>query len=405
MIGVAQYAEDICFDDLDGRAEYGAYTSAADDGRRRTSAGCSGTTWSRSWCSTAALRSPASERSCCSRSPMPSPPHSASCSGTVAAERSGWGKGSSPAQRWSGSERLWYRRAGRSPDGIFSAGECEDVPEASRRGRGLMQRGQARRTGCPRRPAVGICSRRGVANRGVRGRRRRGLVGVERVGAGGPRPSRGRTMLYDRAGLGRSPPSSLPNRIDREADALRLELDRHGITTPVVLVAHSYGGFVATIVAATDPRIAGVVLVDANLAGFFDDAQIKRLLATYRPQFPALEQAAPELARVMIPVIEAYPATVARLRQVDIRPRRRPSTSSPSARGSRRLRRLRRFAGLIATSSPPRRTGEPSSLAAATTSCATGRRSCSMPSRGSSQPCAREHRRYLAADGGWIGIS
>jgi pimeloyl-ACP methyl ester carboxylesterase len=127
-----------------------------------------------------------------------------------------------------------------------------------------------------------------------------------------------RTMLYDRAGLGRSPPSAPPYRIDREADALRLELDRHGISSPVVLVAHSYGGFVATLVAATDPRIAGVVLVDANLAGFFDDAQIKRLLATYTPQFRALEEAAPELARVMIPVIEAYPATVARLRQVDI---------------------------------------------------------------------------------------
>jgi pimeloyl-ACP methyl ester carboxylesterase len=127
-----------------------------------------------------------------------------------------------------------------------------------------------------------------------------------------------RTMLYDRAGLGHSPPTSPPYRIDDEADALRRELDRHGIATPVVLVAHSYGGFVATVVAATDPRIAGVVLVDANLAGFFDDAQITRLLATYRPQYPALEQAAPDLARVMIPIMEAYPATVARLRQIDI---------------------------------------------------------------------------------------
>ncbi len=125
-------------------------------------------------------------------------------------------------------------------------------------------------------------------------------------------------MLYDRAGLGRSPASQPPYRIDREAEALRRELDRHGITAPVVLVAYSYGGFVATLVAATDSRIAGVVLVDANLAGFFDDAQIERLLATYRPQFSALEQAAPELAKVMIPVIEAYPATVARLRQVEI---------------------------------------------------------------------------------------
>jgi pimeloyl-ACP methyl ester carboxylesterase len=129
-----------------------------------------------------------------------------------------------------------------------------------------------------------------------------------------------RTLVYDRAGLGRSAPSPPPYRIDDEAAALRRELDRHGVSAPVVLVAHSYGGFVATIVAATDPRVAGVVLVDANLAGFFDDAQLERLLATYRPQFPALEQAAPELARVMIPIIEAYPATVARLRQVDIPP-------------------------------------------------------------------------------------
>jgi pimeloyl-ACP methyl ester carboxylesterase len=126
------------------------------------------------------------------------------------------------------------------------------------------------------------------------------------------------TMVYDRAGLGRSGPTPPPYRIDDEADALRRELDRHGVTARVVLVAHSYGGFVATIVAATDPRVAGVVLVDANVAGFFDDAQIERLLQTYRPQFAALEQAAPELARVMIPLMEAYPATVARLRQVDI---------------------------------------------------------------------------------------
>src|SRR5205085_4459497 len=68
----------------------------------------------------------------------------------------------------------------------------------------------------------------------------------------------------------------------------------------------------------TDSRVAGLVFVDANLAGFFDDAQLERLLATYRPQFAALEQAAPELARVMIPVIEAYPATVARLGQVEV---------------------------------------------------------------------------------------
>jgi pimeloyl-ACP methyl ester carboxylesterase len=126
------------------------------------------------------------------------------------------------------------------------------------------------------------------------------------------------TFVYDRAGLGRSAPTEPPYRIDDEAEALRQELDRHGIAAPVVLVAHSYGGFVATLVAAADERIAGVVLVDANLASFMDDAQLEKLLATYRPQYAALEQAEPELARVMIPLMEAYPATVERLRAVDI---------------------------------------------------------------------------------------
>ena len=127
-----------------------------------------------------------------------------------------------------------------------------------------------------------------------------------------------RTFVYDRAGLGRSDPMPPPYRIDDEADALRGELDRHGIAAPVVLVAHSYGGFVATLVAAADERIAGVVLVDANLASYFDERRLEKLLATYRPQYPELERAAPELARVMIPLMEAYPATVERLRGVDI---------------------------------------------------------------------------------------
>jgi len=127
-----------------------------------------------------------------------------------------------------------------------------------------------------------------------------------------------RAMVYDRAGLGRSAPSPSAYSIDREASALRRELDRRSIAAPTVLVAHSYGAFIATLVAATDQRIAGLVLVDGNLASFMDDAQLERLLATYTPQFAALEQAAPDLARVMIPIIQAYPATVERLRAVEI---------------------------------------------------------------------------------------
>jgi pimeloyl-ACP methyl ester carboxylesterase len=127
-----------------------------------------------------------------------------------------------------------------------------------------------------------------------------------------------RTMVYDRAGLGHSAPSSSTYSIDGEAEALCRELDTHAIAAPVVLVAHSYGSFIATLVAATDRRIAGLVLVDGNLASFFDEHQLARLLATYTPQFAALAEAAPELASVMIPVIKSYPETVERLREVAV---------------------------------------------------------------------------------------
>jgi pimeloyl-ACP methyl ester carboxylesterase len=129
------------------------------------------------------------------------------------------------------------------------------------------------------------------------------------------------TFLYDRAGLGRSdPPPVGEYRIDDEAAALRRALDERSVSGPIILVAHSYGGFVATLVAAADPRVAGAVLVDANLAAFFDEAEVERQLALYTPQFPALEEQAPELARVMIPLMRAYPETARRLRTVDYPP-------------------------------------------------------------------------------------
>jgi pimeloyl-ACP methyl ester carboxylesterase len=129
-----------------------------------------------------------------------------------------------------------------------------------------------------------------------------------------------RTIVYDRAGLGRSAPQPGPYKIDDEAAALRHALDRFSVQAPVVLVAHSYGGFIATLVAASDPRIAGVVLVDANLVGYFDDAVVARLLAKYQPQFAELERARPALARVMVPMMKAYPETVKRLRGVAFPP-------------------------------------------------------------------------------------
>jgi pimeloyl-ACP methyl ester carboxylesterase len=125
-----------------------------------------------------------------------------------------------------------------------------------------------------------------------------------------------RTFLYDRAGLGKSDRAPGPYRIDNEAVALEHALDAREVRGPIVLVAHSYGGFVATLVAARDARVAGAVLVDANLAGFFDNAEARRMVARYSPGFASLEQARPALARVLVPLVQAYPETAARMRQV-----------------------------------------------------------------------------------------
>jgi pimeloyl-ACP methyl ester carboxylesterase len=74
--------------------------------------------------------------------------------------------------------------------------------------------------------------------------------------------------------------------------------------------------FVATLVAG-DPRMAGVVLVDANLPAYFDEAFVARLFATYTPESSELKRRAPDLARVMIPLMRAYPDTARDVRAVD----------------------------------------------------------------------------------------
>jgi pimeloyl-ACP methyl ester carboxylesterase len=129
-----------------------------------------------------------------------------------------------------------------------------------------------------------------------------------------------RTVVYDRAGLGKSGPTAGPYHIDDEATALTHALDRFGVRGPIVLVAHSYGGFIATLVAASDPRVIGAVFVDANVVEFFDDAEVAHLVGTYTPQLDELRRTNPALAQVMAPIIAAYPETVRRMRAVPLPP-------------------------------------------------------------------------------------
>jgi pimeloyl-ACP methyl ester carboxylesterase len=121
------------------------------------------------------------------------------------------------------------------------------------------------------------------------------------------------TVLYDRAGLGRSEPKPGPYRIDDEVAALRTALSACEVHGPVVFVTHSYGGFVSMLTAAVDPRVAGLVLVDANLPGFFDEAEVARLMARFTPPIGELTQAAPRIAKTMVPLMLAMSETARRV--------------------------------------------------------------------------------------------
>ena len=125
-----------------------------------------------------------------------------------------------------------------------------------------------------------------------------------------------RTFAYDRAGLGRSEPGPSPYSVDDEVAALRSALTWCGVTGPVVLTAHSYGAVIGLLTASQDERVAGLVLVDAMVPGTTPASEVEAILATYRPQYDEVRRLAPELARTMIPLMEAYPETVARLDSV-----------------------------------------------------------------------------------------
>lgn len=77
--------------------------------------------------------------------------------------------------------------------------------------------------------------------------------------------ARSRACFYDRAGYGWSEAGPLPRTAGRAAAELATLLDAAGIHDRVLLVAHSFGGYVAQVFArAHAGRLAGVILVDAS---------------------------------------------------------------------------------------------------------------------------------------------
>jgi pimeloyl-ACP methyl ester carboxylesterase len=90
--------------------------------------------------------------------------------------------------------------------------------------------------------------------------------------------STGATLItYDRAGFGQSELDFEKHGLVKEVTGLENGLKTLGFSGDFVLVAHSLGGFYATLFAARNShKVKGVVFIDANLACFFTDEHMDR---------------------------------------------------------------------------------------------------------------------------------
>lgn len=127
-----------------------------------------------------------------------------------------------------------------------------------------------------------------------------------------------RTVIYDRAGLGQSPLKEGAYHVADEAAAMLQTLSAHGVDGPLLIVAHSYGGLIATLTAHENPAVKGMVFVDALLPADLSPDVVAGVLAEYTPRFAGLEAAAPALAKAIIPIVQGYPETADYVQSVPI---------------------------------------------------------------------------------------
>ena len=128
-----------------------------------------------------------------------------------------------------------------------------------------------------------------------------------------------RTIRYDRAGLGQSAPRPGETYdINREVAALRRLLDACGAGEDILVVAHSYGGMVANLLAANDDRVKAMLLLDATNPDTETPARVERLMSLYRPRYDEVRAYDQSLADHIIPLMEAWGQTAATVRGAEI---------------------------------------------------------------------------------------
>jgi pimeloyl-ACP methyl ester carboxylesterase len=130
-----------------------------------------------------------------------------------------------------------------------------------------------------------------------------------------------RLITYDRAGFGQSDPDPGPYGITQEVQALEKGLEQLQITGDLILVAHSYGGFLATLFTAHNPsKVKGLVLIDANLAPFFTDDLVGQLTELQRGSLEQVKKGSPRLAAGLERVTNGFVETVRTMREIMLPP-------------------------------------------------------------------------------------
>lgn len=98
-------------------------------------------------------------------------------------------------------------------------------------------------------------------------------------------------ITYDRAGFGTSTIDTLQtdeskHGIISSIEDLEIGLKKLGYDKDIVLVSHSYGGYLSTLYASRHPKLVkGVVLIDVN-HNYYEDGYIEKVLATQDKLIP-----------------------------------------------------------------------------------------------------------------------
>lgn len=112
-------------------------------------------------------------------------------------------------------------------------------------------------------------------------------------------------ITFDRAGFGDSDEDTRPPTVQHEVDDLRTGLSVLNANRNIVLVAHSFGGEVATAFVNQNPNtVARAVLVDTSIPSFFTDAETAKMVATFPKNMPQTDKQ----SRTMVAFFKAFPA-------------------------------------------------------------------------------------------------